>query len=137
MKTMKRFLRLLCLSGIAAYALAAVACNNTENEQKQIITTQNTGNEMLLIDTRNADEYAEGHVRNAILIPYTEIAGRIAEVTTDRQTPVHVYCRTGRRAGIAKETLESLGYRNVTNLGSVEDAAKAAGRPIVHGKLSF
>jgi len=44
---------------------------------------------------------------------------------------INLYCRTGRRSGIALETLKSAGYRNLTNLGSMENAAKELRLPIV------
>jgi len=43
----------------------------------------------------------------------------------DKSTPVIVFCRSGRRAGKAKEQLEGMGYLNVINGGSIEDVQKA------------
>ena len=79
------------------------------------------------IDVRSAEEYSAGHVSLATNIPYTEIAGRIGEMTEKRDAPIYVYCRSGRRSGIAKETLEAQGFTNVTNLGGLEDARAMAG----------
>jgi len=78
------------------------------------------------IDVRTAEEYAAGHVTEAVNIPYEEIAGRVAEVTTDKDDLIYVYCRSGRRSGIAKKTLEDAGYRNVVNIGGFEAALKKA-----------
>ena len=78
------------------------------------------------IDVRSAQEYESGHVSSAVNIPYTEIVARIDEVTEDKEALIYVYCRSGRRSGIAKETLEEAGYSNVVNLGGLEDAQKAA-----------
>jgi phage shock protein E len=74
------------------------------------------------IDVRTAGEYDAGHVAGAVNIPYGEIAARIAEITTDRDDVIYVYCRSGRRSGIAKSTLEDAGFTNVVNLGGLEDA---------------
>ena len=84
-----------------------------------------------LIDVRSADEYADGHLKGARLIPHTEIAEKIAGLTTDKAAAIYVYCRSGRRSGIARETLEKLGYAHVVNLGSKEEAAKRTGLPVV------
>lgn len=82
------------------------------------------------IDVRSADEYQSGHVAEAVNIPYTEIGGRIGEVTEDKDAVIYVYCRSGRRSGIARETLMKVGYTNVINLGGLEDAqAKASETP--------
>ena len=76
------------------------------------------------IDVRSADEYRGGHVSEAVNIPHTEIAGSIAEITGDKNAVIYVYCRSGRRSGVAKATLEDLGFTQVVNLGSVEKAKK-------------
>jgi len=78
------------------------------------------------IDVRSAEEYANGHVSSAVNIPYTEILARIGEVTEDKDALIYVYCRSGRRSGIARETLEENGFSNVINLGGLEDAQSAA-----------
>ena len=84
----------------------------------------------LWIDVRSADEYQSGHVNDAVNIPYTEIGTRIGEVSGDKDALIFVYCRSGRRSGIARETLLALGYTNVVNLGGLADAqAKAAQTP--------
>jgi len=78
------------------------------------------------IDVRTAEEYAAGHVTEAINIPYEQIGARVAEVTTDKDDLIYVYCRSGRRSGIAKKTLEDAGYRNVVNVGGLDAALKKA-----------
>ena len=78
--------------------------------------------EALWIDVRSAGEYDAGHVPMAVNIPYTEIAGRIDEVTENKDALVYVYCRSGRRSGIAKSTLEEAGFTQVINLGGLQDA---------------
>ncbi len=73
-----------------------------------------------------------GHLDGAILIPYKEIGERIGAVAPDKSQRIYVYCRTGHRSQIAKETLEKLGYKDVVNLGSLEDAAKTLKLKIVY-----
>lgn len=75
----------------------------------------------LLIDVRTPDEYRNEHVRTAVNIPYDEIAGRIAAMAPDRNTRIALYCRSGRRSGIAEQTLRQLGYSQVENKGSLDD----------------
>jgi phage shock protein E len=91
-----------------------------------IISSASWAGEAAWIDVRSADEYAGGHVSNAVNIPYTEIVSRIGEVTEDKDALIYVYCRSGRRSGIAKESLEGAGFSNVVNLGGLKDAQKAA-----------
>ena len=78
--------------------------------------------EQYLIDVRTPAEYAEAHADGAINIPVEDVAAKISEVTADKDADIYVYCRSGRRAGVAQETLAGLGYKKVTNLGTLADA---------------
>jgi len=71
----------------------------------------------LLVDVRTAAEYAGGHIPTAVNIPYTEIAAGLASRDTDRI--LVLYCRTGRRSGIALEELQRLGHSDVVDFGGI------------------
>jgi phage shock protein E len=85
----------------------------------------------LIIDARTEAEWNEGHLEGAVLIPFDRIAQGITTYASDKNTEIVLYCRTGRRSGIALETLKKSGYTNLKNLGSKENAAKELRRPIV------
>lgn len=72
-------------------------------------------------DVRSIEEYSSGHIPGHPNIPHQEITARISEVTTDKDAPIRLYCRSGRRSGIAEETLQRLGYTNVSNAGGIDD----------------
>jgi phage shock protein E len=78
------------------------------------------------IDVRSAAEWEQGHLPQAVLIPHEAVALQIAALTTDKQADIRLYCRSGRRAGIAQAALEAQGYRRVTNVGSYENARQVA-----------
>jgi phage shock protein E len=80
-----------------------------------------------LIDVRTKVEWKAGHIEGAILIPHYKIKSRIGAVTQDKSAHIAVYCRSGHRAGIALKALKELGYMNVENLGSLQDARKKLG----------
>jgi phage shock protein E len=80
--------------------------------------------EVFLIDVRTAGEFSEGHLVGAININHTEIAARIDSVTQDKDAVIELYCRRGRRSGIALESLRNAGYKNVVNIGGFEDLKK-------------
>jgi len=80
----------------------------------------------LWIDVRTPEEYTDGHVPLAVNIPYDQIGDRIGQVTRNKDANIYVYCRSGHRAGIAKDALEKAGYEHVINLGSLENARAAA-----------
>ena len=87
--------------------------------------------EAFWVDVRTDEEYSAGHVPGAVNIPYEEIAARINEVTEDKDAPIYVYCRSGRRSGIARETLMAEGFTNVTNIGGLKDAQAKSGEALV------
>ena len=78
------------------------------------------------IDVRSANEFAAGHVEGAINIPHTEIGERIAEVTDNRDATLYLYCRSGRRSGIATDVLRKAGFTGAVNIGGFEDAMDKA-----------
>ncbi|ETD72628.1 sulfurtransferase [Pelistega indica] len=78
-----------------------------------------------LIDVRTQAEFEEGHLNKAIHIPVDDIANKIHTITTNKNAPIYLYCRTGNRSQRAKETLESLGYTQVHNIGGFADLKKA------------
>jgi phage shock protein E len=65
-----------------------------------------------VVDVRTPQEFAEGHVPGALNIPHEQIRGRVAELGPPG-SPVVLYCRSGRRSGIAAQALHELGYANV------------------------
>jgi rhodanese-related sulfurtransferase len=71
-----------------------------------------------VVDVRTAEEFVSGHVPGAINIPYDEIARRLSEIGPP-STQVVLYCRTGRRSGIAVEALQKAGYEKLYDLRSV------------------
>ena len=82
----------------------------------------------LWIDVRTPKEFAEGHLQGALNIPVEDIASRIAQVSPDKNAPVNLYCRSGRRAEAAREELLKLGYTQVTNHGAYKDLAAQEAR---------
>jgi phage shock protein E len=72
------------------------------------------------IDVRTAEEYQAAHLPGAINIPYEQISTRIAEATVDKNAVIQLYCKSGRRSGIALDTLKQQGYLQVFNAGAFE-----------------
>ena len=75
----------------------------------------------IIIDARTEEEFAEGHIEGAILIPEYEIAERAEKELPDKDALILVYCRSGRRSKIASEELTKLGYTNVKEFGGIID----------------
>ena len=88
----------------------------TPEEAKKIM---DSGEEHIILDTREQDEFDESHIKGAILIPYTEIENKAEEMIPDKDKLILVYCRSGRRSKIAAESLSKLGYTNVKEFGGI------------------
>lgn len=82
----------------------------------------------ILLDVRRLDEFNAGHIDGAVLVPYDIIGERIGSVVPDKNTPVFLYCRSGRRSAIAAETMKSLGYTNLIDLGGMAEARERLGK---------
>ena len=90
----------------------------TAEQAKKIMDSDE---EHIILYTREQDEFDEGHIPNAILIPYTEIENKAEEMLPDKDKLILVYCRSGRRSKIAAEALSKLGYTNVKEFGGIID----------------
>ena len=75
----------------------------------------------IIIDARTQEEYDQGHIPGAILIPEYEIADRAEKELPDKAQLILVYCRSGRRSKIAADELVKLGYTNVKEFGGIID----------------
>ena len=114
---------LLCLTGFAGCVQEE---KNMENTYQQITaqeakTIMDTEKDYIIIDARTEEEFAAGHIANAILIPEYEIAARAEAELPDKEALILVYCRSGRRSKIASEELVKLGYTNVKEFGGIID----------------
>jgi len=79
----------------------------------------------LVVDVRTAEEFEAGHLPNAINIPFERIGAAFKEKKIAKDKSVVLYCRSGRRSGIAFDTLVSQGYSNSYNGGGFETLKSA------------
>ena len=73
----------------------------------------------LLIDVRSPQEYREGHLKNAILIPEYEIIKRCKNELPEKDQLIVLYCEAGMRSRKARRKLRRMGYTNVYNIYDV------------------
>jgi rhodanese-related sulfurtransferase len=78
----------------------------------------------VIIDVRTPQEFAAGHVEGAINIEHGNIAQQIAKAGVTKDDKVMLYCQSGRRSGIALDTLKGLGFSKAENVGGIEQARK-------------
>ena len=80
-----------------------------------------------LLDVRRRDEWNAGHAAQARLFPLASLkSGRLPEI--DKTARLFVYCSSGRRAAIAVKILRNAGFRDVTNIGGLDDWRRAGGK---------
>jgi rhodanese-related sulfurtransferase len=119
-------LKQLSLSLIAA--INNLTARNTSSAYKNVsVNDLKTSNEpnRLILDVRQPQEFAHGHVPGAKLIPLGELRARLADVPND--VPVYVICQSGRRSQSASEILSKNGKTDVRNVQGGTGAWMAAG----------
>jgi rhodanese-related sulfurtransferase len=84
-----------------------------------------------MLDVREPDEWAAGHIPGATLIPLGQLSSRIAEVPRDRT--VVTVCRSGNRSAQARDILFNAGYEAVASMTGGMNEWTAAGFPVVTG----
>lgn len=84
-------------------------------------------NKPMIIDVRTEQEYNAGNIEGSILIPYDVIGDKIADTAPNKNSKIILYCRSGRRSGIAEGVLKEMGYTNVENYGSMQSAKDKLG----------
>ena len=111
-------------------ALMFTGCSGTSNSQtntyRQItmdeavdMMAQETG--YIILDVRRPDEFAAGHIPNAINVPNESIGTSEISELPDKNQLIMVYCRSGRRSKEAAEKLVKLGYTNIVEFGGILD----------------
>jgi len=83
----------------------------------------------IFIDVRTPEEYAEGHIDGARLIPLQELERRLAEVPKVKR--VYLYCHSGKRSTAAANMLVKAGFTNIENIEGGIAAWRGAGYPVV------
>ena len=130
-----KVLRFVLVWSCAAAAVCGCACGNTESASNNGASAEQPVqidlNTAILLDVRSPEEYASGYLQGARNIPHDQIEAEIAAVAPDKSAQIILYCRSGRRANTALETMRAMGYANVSNYGGLEDAQERLGLPVV------
>ena len=115
---------MLVLAVVMMLSGCALANSSTSASYKQI--TQEEAKEMMkkddghiIIDVRRQDEYDEGHIPGAVLIPNESITDKQPEALPKLDQIILVYCRSGRRSKEASQKLADIGYTNVYEFGGI------------------
>ena len=121
---MKKLLPIL-LSALMFTGCAGISDNQTNTyrsitmDEAVTMMAQETG--YIILDVRRPDEFAAGHIPNAINVPNESIGTSEIPELPDKDQLIMVYCRSGRRSKEAAEKLVKLGYTNIVEFGGILD----------------
>ena len=112
------FAIIVLLSGCAQPSGSTTASYKqiTQEEAKEMMT-KDDGH--IIVDVRRQDEYDEGHIPDAILIPNESITDKQPDELPDLNQIILIYCRSGRRSKEASQKLADMGYTNVYEFGGI------------------
>ncbi|WP_216379660.1 rhodanese-like domain-containing protein [Arcanobacterium phocae] len=125
----------LVLAGCSApeQAQPNTATESVSSNSSQMTDTKKDQNPMI-IDVRTPEEFATGHVAGAVNFDVSDAEFQNQVKDLDKSAAYVLYCRSGNRAEGAKGYLESIGFTDVKNLGSVQDASQELGLDVVVDK---
>jgi len=84
----------------------------------------------VIIDVRTPEEFQNAHIINSKNIEWQNISDIVS--TISKEEKIYLYCRSGNRSGKATKILIDLGFKDVTNLGSIQSASEKLGRDIIN-----
>lgn len=111
-------------------ALMFTGCSGTSNSQTntyrsitmdEAVAMMEQENGYIILDVRRPDEYADGHIPNAINVPNESIGTDEIPELPNKDQLIMVYCRSGRRSKEASAKLVKLGYTNIVEFGGILD----------------
>ena len=96
-------------------------------EYKRMVSA---GEGHVLVDTREDNEFAAGHVAGAVHLSRGIIERDIETKYPDKEEPLVLYCGGGFRSALSADSLQKMGYRNVISLDGGWRALKESGLPL-------
>ena len=128
---MFNFTKTLALA-LSLYITTALANDVPQISQQALLAALNVpNNNIVLLDVRTAEEFNEGHVAGAINISHSDIEGNLDLLAQYKASTVVVYCRSGRRAGVAEDILAEHGFTKLKHLTGDMIAWNEANLPVV------
>lgn len=130
----------IVLGALAVLVVFVIAQQLSHSTVRNISVSEITGEEAyqkfqegaLILDVRTAEEWSQGHIPNAILIPLDELESRMKELPKDRE--IVVICHTGNRSREGAVLLLKAGFTKVYTVIGGMNNWQAAGYPVVSGQ---
>ncbi len=89
----------------------------TPEEAKEMMENE----DVVIVDVRTEEEFSQGHIEGAILIPDYDLDKLAAEKLPDKEATILLYCRSGNRSKLSAHLLNGMGYQNVYDFGGIID----------------
>ena len=113
-----------------AYSKGWILANFSQIDAKQAIALIETDDNVTLLDVRSIEEFKEGHLENATLIPVHELSNNLNKLASSKNKKILVYCRTGSRSVSASRILESNGFVPINVKGGILDLQRAGAQVV-------
>lgn len=102
--------------------------------QSQLQQLMKKDTQVVLLDVRTVEEFEDGHIPNALNIPHKELEQRLVELAESKDTQIVIYCRSGRRAEVAKQVLIKNGFNHLDHLTGDFNGWTSSELPTIKGK---
>ena len=122
---------ILIIVSALSVTISASAKDITQTQVQQLIKSEKP---FILLDVRTVEEFVDGHIPNAVNIPHKALESRLAELSKAKNTQIVIYCRSGRRAEVAKQVLVENGFSHLDHLMGDFNGWTSSKLPITTGK---
>lgn len=116
--------KLLGVALLSLLSLSIVPHEANAADQQPQVAWEKIASGAMVLDVRTPEEFAAGHLVNAVNIPFEQVAAEFAKRGIAKDTSVVLYCRSGRRSGIATDALVAAGYTKTYNGGGYQTLAE-------------
>nr|WP_228768370.1 rhodanese-like domain-containing protein [Shewanella sp. TC10] len=113
------YFKKLVLVFLCCLALTYTAATNAQDMNPDIAWEKINAGAMIL-DVRTEQEFAAGHIEGAINIPFEVVLAQLTKQNISKETQIVLYCRSGRRSGIANSALVDAGFTQTYNGGGLQ-----------------
>ena len=121
LKVVPLLLVILLLAGCAETTGGENDATYRQITMSEAVEMMASESDYIILDVRRPDEFAAGHIPNAVNIPNESIGADEVDELPDKDRLILVYCRSGNRSKQASEKLVRLGYTNIVECGGILD----------------
>lgn len=117
--------KIFWLLGLFVLGLGVMGCAGSKDagytsiSQEEAKKLMDSNPNFAIVDARSQEEYATGHIKNAICIPHNEVSAKAPALLKDKDQLILVYCRSGNRSKLASQALADLKYTNIKEFGGI------------------